>query len=102
MLPQKLRGTGIYMPWWLVLASHVNVLRGSSRGGGRLRDEPLRTFAWEARLVPKEGELSPIRKIIAKIIVTRSGSCCHLQSAITTSIRSSATNNHMEINSENF
>ena len=53
-------------------------------------------------LVPREGELSPIRKIIAKIIVTRSGSCCHLQSAITTCIRSSATNNHMEINSENF
>ena len=53
-------------------------------------------------LVPKEDELSPIRKIIAKIIVSRSGSCCHLQSAITTCIRSSATNNHMEINSENF
>ena len=53
-------------------------------------------------LVPKEDELSPIRKIIAKIIVTRSGSCCHLQSAITTCIRSSATNNHMEIKSENF
>ena len=46
--------------YWLAhleLASHANVLRGSSRnlsspvrGGGKLRDEPLRTFAWEANL----------------------------------------------------
>ena len=33
----------------LGIASHANVLRGSSRKE-RLRDEPLRTFAWEAIL----------------------------------------------------
>ena len=46
-LPQQ------FSPARIISASHANVLRGSSRnlsptGEERLRDEPLRTFAWEA------------------------------------------------------
>ena len=49
-LPQQ------FSPARIILASHANVLRGSSRnlsptGEERLRDEPLRTFAWEASII---------------------------------------------------
>ena len=46
----------------LSLASHADVLRGSSRVLAPL-DEPLRTFAWEATLSPAHSLLSRVQFI---------------------------------------
>ena len=56
----------------LILASHANVLRGSSRvptprGGERLRDESVRTSAWEATLISDSTRLSLIRQEVFTI-----------------------------------
>ena len=65
----------------LTIASHANVLRGSSRNLSspttfveeeRLRDEPVRTFAWEAILTIDWTQTS---HLLAATVAVRSSNC---------------------------
>ena len=65
-------GETLFFWAWRALASHADVLTGSSRNlsspvrGVGTRDEPLRTFAWEARRAPGVRLLSCAKPILRK------------------------------------
>ena len=61
---------------WDTVASHANVLRGSSPvptyvGEERLRDEPVRTSAWEARDTEVKWKLDIIGNVLVLACINK-------------------------------